>query len=223
MSNAPKVYAAICGVMQDIGKTGITKDRKNQQQGYSFRGIDDVYNELNGLLAKHGLAILPHVVSTEHVERQTKSGGALFYARLVVDFKIVCTDDGSSDTVRTVGEAMDSADKSSNKAMSAAYKYAAMMLFCIPTEADNDPDATTYEVAARPAKTASRKPFEDLVRDMRRCDTVADMDRWWTDADVKAIRAQLPEDWHENLKGQFRDMRRDLAAKQDADEQTPFA
>jgi hypothetical protein len=52
--------------------------------------------------------------------------------------------------VQTYGEAMDSADKATNKAMSAAYKYAAFLAFCIPTEGDNDADATTPEPAARP-------------------------------------------------------------------------
>ena len=32
--------------------------------------------------------------------------------------------------------------------MSAAYKYAAMQAFCIPTEGDNDADAHTPEIAA---------------------------------------------------------------------------
>jgi hypothetical protein len=46
---------------------------------------------------------------------------------------------------------MDSGDKATNKAMSASYKYMAMQLFCIPTEGDNDADATTHEVVARGA------------------------------------------------------------------------
>jgi len=33
--------------------------------------------------------------------------------------------------------------------MSAAYKYAAFMTFAIPTEGDNDADATTHDVAPR--------------------------------------------------------------------------
>ena len=41
---------------------------------------------------------------------------------------------------------MDSADKATNKAMSAAYKYAAFQAFAIPTQGDNDADATTHEV-----------------------------------------------------------------------------
>jgi hypothetical protein len=46
------------------------------------------------------------------------------------------------------GEAMDSGDKATNKAMSAAYKYMAMQEFCIPTEGDNDADAATHQLAS---------------------------------------------------------------------------
>lgn len=164
--SAPQVYTAMCAVMEDIGKTGISKDRRNQQQGYNFRGIDDVYNELNGLLSKHRLVMLPTVVETKRTERETKNGGVLFYTQLTIDFKLVSAEDGSSDVIRTVGEAMDSGDKSSNKAQSAAYKYAAMMVFCIPTEGDNDADATTHEVkatnaASGPSRAAQQAPREE--------------------------------------------------------------
>ena len=49
---------------------------------------------------------------------------------------------------------MDSADKATNKAMSATYKYAAFQTFCIPTKGDNDADATTHDVAPKAAKKA---------------------------------------------------------------------
>ncbi|HET7596315.1 MAG TPA: ERF family protein [Burkholderiales bacterium] len=149
---APAVYQAIAAVMHDMASEGIGKNRKNQQQNYNFRGIDDVYNALAPVLAKHQLCMLPRVLSREVVERQTKSGGALFYTTVEAEFDLVSAVDGSTHTIRTVGEAMDSADKSSNKAMSAAYKYAAMQAFCIPTEGDNDADAHTPDVAARPAQ-----------------------------------------------------------------------
>ena len=39
-----EVYAAIAAVQGTLAKTGISKNRKNQQgSGYMFRGIDDVY------------------------------------------------------------------------------------------------------------------------------------------------------------------------------------
>lgn len=146
-----KVYQAICAVTEEMSKTGISKDRKNSQQGYSFRGIDDVFNTLSPMLAKHKLCILPRVVSRDVTERPTAKGGVIFYTVLHMEFDFVSAEDGTKHTISTIGEAMDSADKSSNKAMSAAYKYAAFQAFAIPTEGDNDADATTHEVAARPA------------------------------------------------------------------------
>lgn len=140
-----KVYSAICAVQADLAKEGITKSRRNQQQGYNFRGIDDVYNVLSPLLARHGLCILPRVLSRDCVERTTAKGGILFYVNVDVEFDFVAAEDGSKHTVRTSGEAMDSGDKATNKAMSAAYKYAAFQAFAIPTEGDNDADATTHE------------------------------------------------------------------------------
>lgn len=164
---APAVYQAIAAVMKDMAAEGIGKTRKNQQQNYAFRGIDDVYNALAPILAKHQLCMLPRVLSREVVERQTKSGGALFYTTVEAEFDLVSAVDGSAHTIRTVGEAMDSADKSSNKAMSAAYKYAAMQAFCIPTEGDNDADAVTHEVAARRSVNGNKaEPIADGQRDL---------------------------------------------------------
>lgn len=154
-----KVYSAIAAVTADMGHEGIGKGRRNQQQGYNFRGIDDVYNALSPVLAKHKLCILPRILSRDVVERQSAKGGALFYTTVEAEFDFVSAEDGSKHVVRTFGEAMDSADKSTNKAMSAAYKYAAMQAFCIPTEGDNDADATTHEVVAA-AKPAIDEPEE---------------------------------------------------------------
>lgn len=147
------VYEAITSVMQKLAKAGIAKDRKNVQQGYAFRGIDDVYNALSPFLAEAKLCILPTVLSRDCVERTTQKGNALFYVTVKVCFCFVSAEDGSRHEVVTYGEAMDSGDKATNKAMSAAYKYACMETFCIPTEGDNDADGTTHEVKAQPKHT----------------------------------------------------------------------
>jgi len=139
------VYKAISAVMAELSKEGITKNNKNQQQGYSFRGIDNVYNALAPILSKNGLVILPRVLNREVTERTTSNNKPLFYVVVQVEFDLVCAEDGSKHTIATIGEAMDSADKATNKAMSAAYKYACIQAFCIPTEGDNDADATTHE------------------------------------------------------------------------------
>lgn len=146
-----EVYKAIAAVTRALGRAGIGKDRKNLQQGYNFRGIDDIYNALNNELATANLCIIPRVIEREITERQSAKGGALFYVTIKAEYDIVSAIDGSSHTASAYGEAMDSGDKATNKAMSAAYKYMAMQLFCIPTEGDNDADASTHEVQARGA------------------------------------------------------------------------
>jgi hypothetical protein len=143
----PHVYEAIAQVMARLSKDGIGKDRRNESQGYAFRGIDDVYNALAPILSDVGLCILPAVKSREVVERATANGRTVFYVNVDVDFAFVSSKDGSSHIVSMPGEAMDSGDKATNKAMSAAYKYAAFQAFAIPTEGDNDADAHTYDVA----------------------------------------------------------------------------
>jgi hypothetical protein len=150
-----QVYKAINAVQAELATIGIVKDKRNSQgAGYNFRGIDDVYNAIAPLLAKHGLCILPRVLTRECVERQSKNGGALFYITVEAEFDFVSSEDGTKHTVKTFGEAMDSGDKATNKAMSAAYKYACFQAFSIPTEAKEDADYQTHEV--KPTLTNAR-------------------------------------------------------------------
>lgn len=146
------VYKAIAAVQGELAKVGIAKTRKNKQgEGYMFRGIDDVYAALSPLLSQHGLCVIPRVIERISVERQSSRGNPLFYVTVHAEFDFVSSEDGSKHTAATYGEAMDSGDKATNKAMSAAYKYAAFMTFAIPTEGDNDADGTTHDVAPQAA------------------------------------------------------------------------
>lgn len=156
------VYQAIAKVQGELAKQGISKDRSNQQQGYKFRGIDDIYNALSPLLAESGLCILPRVMKREVTERHTQKGGVLFYVVIDMEYDFVSAGDGSKHTIAVCGEAMDSGDKATNKAMSAAYKYACLQTFSIPTEGDNDADATTHDVSKVKSvfpNAAKRKEF----------------------------------------------------------------
>ncbi|EHM46053.1 ERF family protein [Yokenella regensburgei] len=154
-----KVYAAISGVASALAEQGIKKAKKQGSQGnYAFRGIDDIYNALAPELVKNKLLILPRYTERTSVERTSKSGGALFYITVRGDFDFVSTEDGSVHTITTYGEAMDSGDKATNKAMSIAYKYAAFQAFCIPTEETAiDADAEMHRVAPQNAESALRE------------------------------------------------------------------
>jgi len=155
------VHAAISAVAEELSKVGISKSRQNQSQGYKFRGIDEVYGALAPLLPKHGLIVVPRILTRECVERTSKSGTAQFYVTVSAEFDFIAVADGSTVTARTYGEAQDSGDKATNKAMSAAYKYAAFQTFCIPTEGDNDADAHTPE----PAEPSAPKGYADWLLD----------------------------------------------------------
>jgi len=139
-SNTPKIYAAMSAVMSSVGH--ISKDKVNTQQGYNFRGIDDVYNALHNSLVKNSVFALPTVLSRVSTDRVTKNGVAMYHVVLRVKFTFYTTDGSSVETI-TEGEAMDMADKSTNKAQSAAFKYAMMQAFSIPTKELIDEDAST--------------------------------------------------------------------------------
>lgn len=167
------VYKAIAAVQGELAKTGIAKSRRNKQgEGYMFRGIDDVYAALSPLLASHGLCVIPRVLERICEERKSFKGNPLFYVTVRAEFDFVSAEDGSVHTAATFGEAMDSGDKATNKAMSAAYKYAAFMTFAIPTEGDNDADATTHEVVARDGQSSSEvsRPANDTPAKRQKLD-----------------------------------------------------
>lgn len=178
-----KVYAAISGVASALAEQGIRKERKQGSQvNYAFRGIDDIYNALAPELVKHKLLILPRYTERTSVERTSKNGGALFYITVRGDFDFVSTEDGSVHTVTTYGEAMDSGDKATNKAMSIAYKYAAFQAFCIPTEETAvDADAEVHSVAPKQVKT-QQKPHD-----------TRSPDKFLSDFSAYALKATLPE------------------------------
>ena len=65
-----------------------------------------------------------------------------------------------------------------------------------------------------PSKAApSRKAYEDLVTDLRRCEIPADCDAWWKDSECQQLRSQLPLDWLESLKDEFKAHKASLIAK----------
>lgn len=142
---APEIYDRLSKVMGKIG--AVSKDRKNPQQGYQFRGIDDFYNACHSALVFAGVVPVPRVMEQARVERQTKSGATMFHVVLTVATRFYAPD-GSFVEAITIGEAMDTSDKASNKAMSAAMKYALIETFCIPTDDDSDTENHHLEPTA---------------------------------------------------------------------------
>ena len=149
MNEPGQIYALMGKVMAEVGAIG--KDSTNQQQGFRYRGIDSVYNALNPLLAKHGIFMAPEVLDKTREERTNSKGTVLAFTCLRIRYTFWAPD-GSSVSCVVEGEGMDSGDKSSNKAMAIAHKYALLQTFCIPTEEQKDPDAETHEIAPDPRR-----------------------------------------------------------------------
>lgn len=152
-----EIYEAIINIMSEVG--AISKDKKTSGFGesFSYRGIDDVYNVLNPLMAKHGVFCCPEVLDTTREERVNKKGTVMAFVTAKVRYTFFAKD-GSSVSCVTCGEGMDSGDKATSKALSIAMKYAMFQIFVIPTEEMPDPDATIDQLA--PRGTVSKQQHE---------------------------------------------------------------
>ena len=165
MAEKKNIFETINAVMEEIGAVG--KNSRNEKQKYMYRGVDDVMNALNPAFVKHKLFMVPEVVSQKREERQTANEKNLIYSVLSVKYTFYA-EDGSSIYTIVPGEGMDSGDKASNKAMSAAFKYACFQTFCIPTEEMQDPDAETPP-PSKPAKpTLEAKYVNTLFAELQR-------------------------------------------------------
>lgn len=141
--NPLSVWEAIAEVTRRIGH--IAKDKSTESgERYRYRGIDDVFEALHPLLGDVGLVIMPgRMIEHRRETRATSKGGTLNVAMVRVRYRLLGPD-GTHTSGEAWGEAHDSGDKATQKALSQAYKSYALQLFSIPTEASaaDDPDRT---------------------------------------------------------------------------------
>lgn len=150
------VHEAVNKVMESVQK--ISKDQRNAQQNFAFRGIDDVMNAVGPALREHGVIIAPEYV-TQTSERYTtgRNNTEMENVKVVVTYRVMCTTDDSYFTAGSAGGSADAGDKALSKAMSVAYRTLLLQLLCIPT-GDPDPDADTHtrlSATTRAAEAAS--------------------------------------------------------------------
>lgn len=131
------IHLAMAAILKDI--QAIAKDRKNESQGFRFRGIDDCYNMLHPIFAAHGVVCAPMVEKLDLKDFLNAKGNRVFHTHVTMRFHFTAAD-GTSMQAMTVGEGMDHGDKSTAKAMSVAHKYLLLQTFLIPTAdiADGD-------------------------------------------------------------------------------------
>lgn len=156
MSETSGVVDAMLRVMSEVGAIG--KNRKAPGLNYAFRGIDDILPEIQPLAVKHGVLMTHEVIERERETVTLKSGSQMFSVRLLVRHTFRHAD-GSSVVSTSLGEAMDSGDKASNKAMTAALKVTLTTSFLIPThEVDRDTEEASPEIGKPKPATRAAPP-----------------------------------------------------------------
>lgn len=144
----PLIYGKMSAVMKEIGFVG--KDQKNAAQGFKFRGIDQFVNALYPALVKHGVFIAPrevrHASVIKDVVRSSGKAGLDKHVEISMEYDFFA-EDGSKVTIGPIpGEGLDSGDKATTKALSAALKYALIQAFCVPTQDMSESDLESPEI-----------------------------------------------------------------------------
>ena len=143
MPDIVTIQDAMSRVMADVRE--VKKTGRNTAQNYDFRGIDAVMNAVGPALRTHEVVVLPELHSVQYEPVTSSQGKMLMSARVVVSYRFVGPG-GDSLAATVAGEAFDSGDKATAKAMSVAFRTALLQALCLPTD-DIDPDAQTYEMA----------------------------------------------------------------------------
>ncbi len=145
MTEKLTVFEAWSKVMEDV--QAIKKSQRNNapNANYNFRGIDAVMNAVGPVLRKHGVFVVPETATASYRDVLTSTGKPSREATVMVHYRVYGPA-GDSFPMCSPGEAMDSGDKGTPKAMSVAYRTVLLQALTIPTD-EPDPDSQTYERA----------------------------------------------------------------------------
>lgn len=152
------IFSKMNAVMKEIG--AITKDQKNQAQGFKFRGIDQFINSLYPVLCRQGVFMTTECLSfTTELKEVTRSNGKAGvdkHVSILMKYTFHA-EDGSSVSSTVPAEGLDSGDKATNKALSAALKYCLIQTLSVPTMDMEEADSSSPEIGnSAPLDTTSK-------------------------------------------------------------------
>lgn len=154
---AKSLAEAVCRVMEQVGY--VQKDKQMQGGGsYRYVSVEAVIDALRPEMIRQQLVMLPSAVEPVTVETfEGKNGGRQNRTQVKYTFTLTHAPTGQTAPVVVLGEAIDVGDKSSNKAMTAARKYALIMAFNIETGIDPDDTPSHSQERAPEQKPAARQ------------------------------------------------------------------
>jgi hypothetical protein len=202
------IHELIPKVMKDLGAIG--KDRENSFHKYNFRGIDDVYNAVHEVLVSHGVFTVP--VVHEHTFSEH---GKMMHVLAKIAYYFYASD-GSSFQAVVLGEGADSGDKSANKAMAAAHKYALIQVFSIPTkdakDSENDSPVLAGQRRTEPMSLGEfsqrdpqqRSAREEAIRAAEMSDIATKAANVFLGSKVTSTEPVITDDQREVIKAHFK-------------------
>lgn len=130
------IHTAINKIMDQVG---YVKKQRSPNLNYTYAGEAALIAALRPEMVENG--VFCHVAEVRNVtvrEYATKNGTQMVNVTLIAVIRFFHAPSATSIDVVACGEGSDSGDKATNKAMTAAYKYALRQTFCIET--GDDPD-----------------------------------------------------------------------------------
>lgn len=136
---AKNIHEAIAQVYDAVGY--VQKRKSAGGLNYSFAGERDLIVALRPQMVNVGIYM--SVIAYSDVDRRvglTSGNKPTNITTLTATVRFTHAPSQTSVDVQAIGEGSDSSDKSGNKAMTCAFKYALRQLFCIETGDDPDSD-----------------------------------------------------------------------------------
>ena len=155
MSN---IYQAMNEVMKQVGYVRKAGKVGSGSYGYSYAGEKDFIKTLRPALVDSGIVVYPAAIRQLNQDTFTTAKGSVMNRdTVVVTYHFHHADSDTGFDVEVTGQGSDSGDKSANKAMTSALKYALRQTFVIET--GDDPDKHMSEPQQRNQQpTQASKP-----------------------------------------------------------------
>jgi len=174
-TKAMPIAQALNEVMKEVG--AVKKNDRNSAQGFNFRGIDAVVNAVSPALQKHGVIVVPSVEEYDYASVEIgKNRTVMGHVKVKVTYTFIGAG-GDAIKATVVGEAMDSGDKATAKAMSVAFRTALLQTLSLPTD-EPDPDSQSYERSER--VVVDTKALAQAIADATDLDALAKLGAYIT-------------------------------------------
>lgn len=137
------IYKKMADIQNEIEAVYKSKSMKNQngQVVWTFRGIEQVLDEVAPAMRKHRVFIAPKIYDKIYerlrVEKKNSSGATIgerydTYCQINISYTFYAEDGSFVEIGPICAESMDNSDKSTTKALSVAYRMTMIQAFSIP-------------------------------------------------------------------------------------------